>query len=58
MPEENAEDITKLESSMRHNPPVTLIVDSGADFHVVGNRDLLVDIVGSNKKLRTAKGEE
>ena len=43
---------------MNGNPPVTLIVDSGADFHVVGNRDLLIDIVGSSKKLRTAKGED
>ena len=43
---------------MDGNPPVTLIVDSGADFHVVGNRDLLIDIVGSSKKLRTAKGED
>ena len=56
--DETAEDLAKLEYSMDGNPPVTLIVDSGADFHVVGNRDLVIDIVGSSKKLRTAKGED
>ena len=56
--EETAEDIARMEQNMRDHPPVVLIVDSGADYHVVGNRDLLVDIVGSNKKLRTAKGED
>ena len=56
--DETAEDLARLEDSMDGNPPVTLIVDSGADFHVVGNRDLLIDIVGSSKKLRTAKGED
>ena len=45
---ETAEDLARLEQHMDDHPPVTLIVDSGADFHVVGNRDLLLDIVGSN----------
>ena len=56
--EETAEDIARMEQHMNNHPPVVLIVDSGADYHVVGNRDLLIDIVGSNKKLRTAKGED
>ena len=31
-----------------------LIFDPGADYHVVGNRDLLIDLQQANKQLRTA----
>ena len=35
-----------------------LIFDTGADFHVVGNIDLLVEIKQANRALRTAAGED
>ena len=35
-----------------------MIVDSCADYHIVGNRDLLLDMEGCSKKLITAKGED
>ena len=39
-------------------PPITLLVDSGADFHVVGNKDLLLDMKGCTRRLIPATGED
>ena len=39
-------------------PPITLLVDSGADFHVVGNKDLLLDMEGCTRRLITATSED
>ena len=50
--------MARVERYLDDYPPITMIVDSGADFHVVGNRDLLLDMEGCTKKLLTAKGED
>lgn len=44
VPDDMAEDIARLENNMRNNPPFTLIADSEADVHVIGNMNLVLGI--------------
>ena len=56
--EEVADSMARVEGYFENYPPITMIVDNGADYHIVGNRDLLLDMEGCSKKLITAKGED
>ena len=49
--------MARVEDYLENYPPITMMVDNGADFHVVGNRDLLLDMEGCTKKLMTANGK-